>query len=80
MAVVKKHAAKMDDIRRSPERYDRVRGKIKTKNPYAVMLSSFAGSKRTAVSVAHAQQSDIETMLQKNNRGLADSPIRENPH
>lgn len=47
MAVVQKHAKKMDDIRTSPERYDRVKGKIKTKNPFAANLSSVAGSKRT---------------------------------
>ena len=43
MAVVKKHAAKMQDIRTSPERYDRVKGKINTKNPFAVNLSSMGG-------------------------------------
>lgn len=47
MAVVQKHAKKMDEIRTSPERYDRVKGKIKTKNPFAANLSSVAGSKRT---------------------------------
>ena len=51
MAVVRKHAAKMNDIRTSPERYDRVKGKIKTHNPFAANLSSVAGSKsRTMMS------------------------------
>ena len=45
MAVVRKHAAKMNDIRTSPERYDRIKGKIKTNNPFAANLSSVAGSK-----------------------------------
>ena len=40
MAVVKKHAQRMEDIRTSPERYDRIKGKITTKNPYAANLSS----------------------------------------
>ena len=40
MAVVKKHAQKMEDIRTSPERYDRIKGKVTTKNPFAVNLSS----------------------------------------
>lgn len=30
MAVVKKHAQKMEDIRTSPDRYDKVKGKINT--------------------------------------------------
>ena len=47
MQVVRKHAQKMDDIRTSPERYDRVKSKVKTKNPFAANLSSVAGSKRT---------------------------------
>lgn len=50
MAVVKKHAARMEDIRTSPERYDRVKGKIKTKNPYALNLSAMNGTKRTMMS------------------------------
>ena len=50
MAVVKKHAARMEDIRTSPERYDRVKGKIKTKNPFAVNLSAMNGTKRTMMS------------------------------
>ena len=47
MAVVKKHAQRMEEIRTSPERYNRVQGKVKTKNPFAANLSSVAGSKRT---------------------------------
>mmetsp|Transcript_3494 Transcript_3494/g.4648 ORF Transcript_3494/g.4648 Transcript_3494/m.4648 type:complete len:188 (-) Transcript_3494:2653-3216(-) len=47
MAVVRSHAKKMEQIRSSPERYDRVKGKIKTKNPFAANLSSVAGSKRS---------------------------------
>lgn len=47
MAVVKKHAKRMEDIRQSPERYDRVKGKINTKNPFAANLSSVSGSKRS---------------------------------
>ena len=50
MAVVKKHAARMEDIRTSPERYDRVKGKIKTKNPYAINLSAMNGTKKTMMS------------------------------
>ena len=38
MAVVKKHAQRLQDIRESPERYSRVKGKLSTKNPYAVNL------------------------------------------
>ena len=30
MAVVKRHAQKMEDIRTSPDRYDKVKGKINT--------------------------------------------------
>ena len=52
MAVVKKHAQKMEDIRTSPDRYDRVKGKIKTKNPFAANLSSVAGSKRTMLNAS----------------------------
>lgn len=43
MAVVKKHAKKLEEIRTSPERYDRIKGKIKTKNPFAANLSSVTG-------------------------------------
>lgn len=46
MAMVKKHAQRLADIRESPERYDRVKGKISTKNPYAAGLSSVNGTKR----------------------------------
>ena len=52
MAVVKKHAQRMEDIRTSPERYDRIKGKVKTKNPFAANLSSVAGSKRTMMTGA----------------------------
>ena len=47
MAVVRSHAKRMEEIRQSPERYDRVKGKIKTKNPFAANLSSVNGSRRT---------------------------------
>lgn len=47
MAVVKKHAQRMDEIRTSPERYDRVKGKVSTKNPFAANLSSMQGTKRS---------------------------------
>ena len=67
MAVVKKHAKKMDDIRTSPERYDRVKGKIKTKNPFAANLSSVAGSKRTM----------INNTTRGMGRGQVESPIME---
>ena len=67
MAVVRKHAAKMDDIRTSPERYDRVKGKIKTHNPFAANLSSVAGSKRTMIMNGSIAQT----------RQHVDSPIRE---
>lgn len=76
MAVVKKHAAKMDEIRRSPERYDRVKGKINSHNPYAANLSSFSGSKRVGMSSAISQQNGIEQMLAKS-RAPVDHPIAE---
>lgn len=50
MAVVRSHAKRMEEIRSSPERYDRVKGKIKTKNPFAANLSSAqGGTKRSTV-------------------------------
>ena len=58
MAVVKKHAQKLEDIRKSPERYDRVKGKIKTKNPFAANLSSVAGSKRTMMTAGNIRNMD----------------------
>ena len=70
MAVVKKHAKKLEDIRTSPERYDRVKGKIKTKNPFAANLSSVAGSKRTMMMTA----GNIRDGLSRQRVG---SPIRE---
>ena len=39
----------MEEIRQSPERYDKVKGKIKTKNPFAANLSSVTGSKRATM-------------------------------
>ena len=77
MAVVKKHAQRMEDIRTSPERYDRIKGKITTKNPFAANLSSMQGTKRsmmmnqTAASAAGA--GGIHPF-----RKVGDSPIREN--
>ena len=74
MAVVKKHAERMNDIRTSPERYDRVKGKINTKNPFAANLSSVAGSKRSMM------VSGLGANNQTSNRkGLTrvDSPIKE---
>jgi hypothetical protein len=48
MAVIKQHAKKLDDIRKSPERYDKVKGKIKTSNPFAINVSSVVdNTKRT---------------------------------
>lgn len=47
MAVVRKHAQRMEDIRTSPERYDRIKGKISTKNPFAANLSSMQGTAAT---------------------------------
>ena len=48
MAVVKKHAQKIEDIRTSPDRYDKVKGKINTQNPFAVNLSTVGDhTKRT---------------------------------
>ena len=40
MAVVKKHAAKLEAIRNSPDRYNRIKPKLKTHNPHANQLSS----------------------------------------
>ena len=71
MAVVKKHAQKLEDIRKSPERYDRVKGKIKTKNPFAANLSSVAGSKRTMMTAGNIRNMDGVS------RQRVDSPIRE---
>ena len=60
MNVVKKHAKKMEDIRQSPERYDRVKGKVKTKNPFAANLSSVQGmTKRSTVNNTQAGASNI---------------------
>ena len=75
MAVVRKHAAKMDDIRTSPERYDRVKGKIKTHNPFAANLSSVAGSKRTIIMNSSGLKNLASSATQ--NRQRVDSPIRE---
>ncbi len=57
----------MEDIRTSPERYDRIKGKVKTKNPFAANLSSVAGSKRTMMTAAGAGI----------NHRHVDSPIKE---
>lgn len=51
MAVVKKHAQKMEDIRTSPDRYDKVKGKVNQVNPFAINLSSVADTKRTMVNI-----------------------------
>ena len=51
MAVVKKHAQRLEDIRTHPDRYDKVKGKLKTTNPFAINLSSVAdNTKRTIAS------------------------------
>lgn len=76
MAVVKKHAAKMEAIRSSPERYDRVKGKINSHNPYAANLSSFTGSKRVGLTSGYENQNNIEHMLAKS-RAPVDHPIAE---
>ena len=49
MAVVRKHAQRMEDIRTSPERYDRIKGKISTKNPFAANLSSMQGTTKRSM-------------------------------
>lgn len=49
MAVVKKHAQRLEEIRTSPDRYDRVKGKINTKNPFAANLSSVTGVTKRSV-------------------------------
>lgn len=51
MAVVRSHAKRMEEIRQSPERYDKVKGKINTKNPFAANLSSVSGSKRSTMNM-----------------------------
>ena len=56
MAVVKKHAKKMRDIRTSPERYDRVQGKVKTKNPYTGNLSVYQTKNGTSTSGFRSRQ------------------------
>lgn len=90
MAVVKKHAQRMEDIRTSPERYDRVKGKVSTKNPFAANLSSVNGSRRTmyqtgisgynnnGLSPSHNHQSLIreENSARKGGRAMMMSPTR----
>ena len=40
LAVVQAHSKKMNDIRKSPTRYDRVTGKVNTNNTYSSRAKS----------------------------------------
>ena len=52
MAVVRIHAKRMQEIRQSPQRYEKVKGKINTKNPFAINISSItAASKRSTMNI-----------------------------
>ncbi len=76
MAVVKQHAKKLEQIRQSPERYDRVKGKIKTKNPFAANLSSVGGSKRSMMNATSVGAGLRDSVADPNFRRVS-SPIRE---
>ena len=81
MAVVKKHAQRMEDIRTSPERYDRVKGKISTKNPFAANLSSMQATKRSMImnnTVTTANGASIAPFGKRGAAPGAESPTRDN--
>ena len=49
MAVIKKHANKMENIRTSPDRYDKVKGKVNQVNPFAMNLSSVGNNTKRSI-------------------------------
>ena len=74
MAVVKHHAQRMEDIRTSPERYDKIKGKVKTKNPFAANLSSVnGGSKRSMMNTTAGLRNTMADLAYKR----VQSPICE---
>lgn len=77
MAVVKKHAKKMEEIRTNPDRYEKVKGKLKTANPFAINLSSVAdNTKRTIGSTAtlSGRENNLNTSATK--RGALSPKIK----
>lgn len=49
MAIIRSHAKRMDEIRKSPDRYNMVKGKINTKNRVSSNNAQRSFSKRSAM-------------------------------
>ena len=88
MAVIKKHAAKMENIRTSPDRYDKVKGKVNQVNPFAINLSDTDRTKRSMVNITSKrdvnhpatikEEKQPHTTRGKSVRGKATSAVAHN--
>ena len=79
MAVVKKHAQKLEDIRTHPDRYDKVKGKLKTTNPFAINLSSVADNTKRTIASNMTQSARGNNPSPSSKRGVMSPPQFKDP-